>query len=268
MILVQRSLLLAFLLTIAVSGAQGQGVGPHPAQDKLISSIDLSQSIGTKSSWRFMALQGPDTTESVTMGPIPGKIRLCVTRDNGASCFPSLDHVLRSSAGDDDYSDPRYLTDARIVHPRTDRPLLFIQAASQQSGDGDQRVATMALAYDHAQDSFSLVYAKQTGRNNNQEIRYITDGPLLGEIISAEPTDNAPFGFWITVDRLGPTAGYKQVLRYRSATRYGDGNTLAVIDSDMPNILQKLSLWHPGMKLPLPVGECSKPRLIGRELWC
>jgi hypothetical protein len=202
------------------------------------------------------------------MDPVPGKIRLCVTRDHGASCFPNLGHLLRSSSLDDDYSDPRYLTDARIVRPRSDRPLLLIQIASQHSGDGDQRVATVALAYDHAQDSFTVVYEKQTGRNNNQEIRYVADGPLAGAIISAEPTDDAPFGFWITVDRLGPSGGYKQVLRYRSATRYGDGNTLAVIDSDMPNILQKLSLWHLGMKLPLPAGECSKPRLIGRELWC
>ncbi len=268
MAVIPQSLFLAFFLTIAVGAAQAHDVKSHPSQDKLASWIDLSQSIGTQSSWRFMALQGPDTTESVTMESIPGKIRLCVTRDNGASCFPNLDHVLSSSSGDDDYSDPHYLTDARIVRPRTDRPLLLIQVASQHSGDGDQRVATVALAYDHAHDNFTLVYEKQTGRNNNQEIRYISDGPLLGAIISAEPTDDAPFGFWITVDRLGPSGGYKQVLRYRSATRYGDDNTLAVIDSDMPNILQKLGLWHPGMKLPLPAEECSKPRLIGQELWC
>lgn len=263
-----QSFLLVSLLTVAVGGAHAQDVRSRALGDTLISSIDLSQSLGTKSTWRFMASQGPSVTDSVAMDSIPGKIRLCVTRDKGASCSPDLDNVLRLSSEADDYSDPHYLTDARIVRPRPDRPLLLMQVASQHAGNGDQRLATVALAYDHEQDGFILVYEKQTGRNNSQEIRYITNGPLAGAIISAEPTSDAPFGFWITVDELGSTGAYKQVLRYRSATRYGDGNPLAVIDSEMPEILQKLNLWHPGMKLPLPVGECAKPRLIGQELWC
>ena len=126
----------------------------------------------------------------------------------------------------------------------------------------------MVLAYDQVQESFTPVYEKRVNKNNNQEIRYIDDGPLIGAIISTEPTGDAPFGFWITVDRLGPTGGYEQVLRYRSATRYDDGNPLAVIDSEMPGILPRLGVWHPGMKLPLPAGKCAKPRLIGQELWC
>jgi hypothetical protein len=263
-----QSLLLALLLTIFVSGAHAQNVTSSPLQDRLISSIDLSQSLGAKPGWRFMALQGPNTTDPVMMDAIPGKIRLCVTRDNGASCFAGLDHVLRLSTGDDEYADPHYLIDARIVRPRADRSVFLMQVASRHSLDGDQRLVTVALAYDHARDGFALVYEKQTGKNNNQEIRYIADGPLMGAIISAEPTGDAPFGFWIIVDRLGPAGGYKQILRYRSATRYRDGNPLAVIDSEMPGILHRLNLWHPDMKLPLPAGECVKPRLIGQELWC
>jgi hypothetical protein len=263
-----RSLLSAVLLTVAVSGAGAQDVKSNPSQESLIASIDLAQSLGAKPGWRFMAFQGPDTTTPVMMEQIPGKIRLCVTRDGGASCFPGLDHVLGLSTGEDDFSDPHYLIDARIVRPRAERPILLMQIAGRHSLNGDQRVATVALAYARAQDGFTLVYEKQTGKNNNQQIRYIGDGPLIGAIISAEPTEDAPFGFWITVDRLGASGGYKQVLRYRSATRYQDGNPLAVIDSEMPNILQKLGFWHPGIKLPLPAGECAKPRLVGQELWC
>ncbi|WP_196239501.1 hypothetical protein [Dyella monticola] len=263
-----RPSLLAFLLTFVVCGTQAQGVKLPPSQGLLISSIDLSQSFGAKSGWRFMALQGPDTPELEMMDPTPGKILLCVTRDGGASCFPDLDHVLRFSSGDDEYSDPHYLIGVRIEHPRAGRPLLFMQVASKHSLDGDQRLATVVLAYDHVQESFTVVYEKQTNKNNDQEVRYIANGPLMGAIISAEPTGDAPFGFWITVDRLGPTGAYKQVLRYRSATRYGDGNSLPVIDSDMPGILKRLSLWRPGGKLPLPPGKCAKPRLVGQELWC
>jgi hypothetical protein len=143
-----------------------------------------------------------------------------------------------------------------------------MQVASQQSVNGNQRLATVALAYDHIHNSLALVYEKQTGKNNDEEIRYIADGPLMGAIISAEPTSDAPFGFWITVNRLGASGDYNQVLRYRSATRYNDGNRLAVIDSEMPGILQRLHLWHPGMRLPRPAGACAEPHLIGQEMWC
>jgi hypothetical protein len=57
-------------------------------------------------------------------------------------------------------------------------------------------------------------------------------------------------------------------LRYRSATHYGDNNSLAVIDSEMPNIERHLGYWKSGMALPLPSGACPRPRLIRMELWC
>jgi hypothetical protein len=112
------------------------------------------------------------------------------------------------------------------------------------------------------------VYDHLTGSNNDQEVRYISTGPLKGDIISAEPTANAPFGFWVSVNTLPSGYAYKQVLRYRSATRYGDGNPLAVIDSEMPNIELRLGLWRPGSPLPLPAGRCPNPHLVKTELWC
>jgi hypothetical protein len=36
----------------------------------------------------------------------------------------------------------------------------------------------------------------------------------------------------------------------------------------MPNIQQRLGLWHPGQALPLPARGCPRPRLIDHELWC
>jgi hypothetical protein len=261
-------LLLAFLLLAAFSRVHAQDAKSSSSQDRLITSIDLSQSLEANSGWRLIVIQGPNTADPAMMDPIPGKIRLCVTKDGGASCFPSLDGVLRLSSGNDEYSDPRYLNDVRIVRPLATRPILLMQVASQQSVNGNQRLATVALAYDHIHNSLALVYEKQTGKNNDEEIRYIADGPLMGAIISAEPTSDAPFGFWITVNRLGASGNYNQVLRYRSATRYNDGNRLAVIDSEMPGILQRLHLWHPGMRLPRPAGACAEPRLIGQEMWC
>jgi hypothetical protein len=123
------------------------------------------------------------------------------------------------------------------------------------------------LAYRADGDRFERIYERVTGHNNNQEVRYIATGPLKGDIVSVEPTQDAPFGFWVVVN--APANGsFKEVLRYRSATRYGDGNPLAVIDSEMPNMAQRLGLWKPGTPLPLPTRACPKPHLVRMALWC
>lgn len=257
-----RTLLLA---TMAVMTAGAAPVATGGAR-----SIELSTPFGARAGWRFIATQGaeiPDPLGEAT-DKAPGPIRLCISPDGGNTCRPSVDGLLAGPEKDDLFSQPHFLNDTRIVRPRPDLPILLIQAASLHSGDGDQRVATVALSYDRARDSFLPVYEGRTGRNNNQENRYVEAGPLRGAIISAEPASDAPFGFWITVDRLGRGNRYWQVLRYRSATIYGDGNPLAVIDSEMPNIQQQLGLWRPGTKPPLPAGACPKPRIVKRELWC
>jgi hypothetical protein len=83
-----------------------------------------------------------------------------------------------------------------------------------------------------------------------------------------EPTQNAPFGYWVSVNALASNGAYQEILRYRSATTYGNGNPLAVIDSEMPNIQHRLGLWKPGAPLPIPADGCTKPRLVRMELWC
>jgi len=252
-------LLLSLLFPAAGQSAPaGQAVAP----------IDLSGPFGTRAPWRFTAPQGPDIADPLGLDgdKVPGAIRPCISKDGGRTCRPDLGQLL-GALGADLYAEPHFLNDARIVEPDAARKLLLLQVASLHGGNGDQRVATVVLAYDRARDGFRPVYEKRTGRNNNQEIRYIAAGRLRGAMISAEPTQDAPFGFWVTVDRLAGN-GYRQVLRYRSATRYADGNPLRVIDSEMPNIEARLGLWHPGMKMTLPAGACPNPRLIGRELWC
>jgi hypothetical protein len=135
------------------------------------------------------------------------------------------------------------------------------------AGDGDQLVVTQLLAYDAQDDRFERIYAHMTGTNNNEEVRFVSGGPLRGDVISAEPTRGEPFAYWIDVNRFAPPHTYRTALRFRSATRYGDGNRLAVIDSEMPNIERRLGLWRPGLPLPLPQG-CPKPQLKRGALWC
>jgi hypothetical protein len=238
--------------------------GAPVASAGVISSLDLSKPFGTRTQWRFIATQGPEI-EAIVEGKEPGAITLCISKDNAQSCRPDLRQAPRFPG--DLFVEPHYLEDAEIVHPRAGEALLLLQTFSVRSGDGDQFVVTRLLGYDRARDQFVAVYEHGTGRNNNQEIRYIKAGPLKGAVISAEPTDDAPFAYWITVSRFN-AGRYSQALRYRSATRYGDGNPLSVIDSEMPNLQQRLGLRHAGAPLPLPAGPCPKPHLVRAALWC
>ncbi len=249
--------------------ADGAFAGGSPPE-KVVASIDLSKPFATRSPWRLTATQGPEIADPTGMeGVVPGPILACLRKGGDQSCSSDLGKPLHVGRESDLFDEPHFLQTAQVVRPRgpSARALLLVQLASVQSADGDQRVATQLLAYDRARDGFVAVFTHVTGRNNNQEVRYIDKGPLRGAVVTAEPTENAPFGYWIAVNALTPAYGYRQTLRYRSATRYGDGNPLAAIDSEMPNIQQHLGLWRPGKPLPVPKG-CAKPRLLKMELWC
>lgn len=236
--------------------------------DRPVRTLDLQAAFATLSPWRITVTQARDQPDPIMddRDRVPGTITACLSPD-GRRCNPTIQQSLRLSAGADDYETAHYLDRLTIVRPRAGRPLLLIQQSSLHSVNGDQRRATDLYGYDRAGDRFERVYHRLVGLNNNQEVRYIDAGPLAGAIVSAEPTQDAPFGFWITISRIGTAGTYRQVLRYRSATRYGDGNPLAVIDSDMPELQRRLGLWHPGRPLPAP-RHCTAPRLIRGELWC
>ena len=236
----------------------------------VISNIDLSKSFPTRGAWRLIATQGPPVDNTSSGGEEPGPIQLCLRLTPTSACDPQLLGVLGDpSRPNDTFTQPHYLTASKIVYPRgpADPPLLLIQTASVHSGNGNQLVSTQMLAYDAAQNHFVRIYQYTTGKNNNEEVRYISSGELKADIISVEPTDNAPYGYWVTVNVLTPQYTYRTALHYRSATHYGDNNPLAVIDSEMPNIEEHLGYWKSGMPLPLP-GLCPNPHLIRMELWC
>ena len=237
----------------------------------VISYIDLSKPFSTGGAWRYIATQGPPVAgdDTASGGEEPGRIQLCLQATPSAPCDPQLLNAL-PDASSDFSSQPHYLKAVKIVYPRgsADPPLLFVQTASLHAGNGSQLVLTQVLVYRNSQTRFVRIYEYTTGTNENQEVRYIDTGRLRGDIISVEPTDNAPYCYWVTVNGLTPQYTYKSLLRYRSATHYGDGNPLAVIDSEMPNIEQRLGYWKSGMALPLPSGACPSPRLIHLALWC
>lgn len=247
-------------LAVAASDAAAPPAPDGP--QTVISSLDLTAAFKTRTPWRFVATQGPEGPDPIYDDQkAPGAVTLCLAKAAGGACVQPLPNLT------DAYWSAHNLDDARIVRAGP-TPLLWLRTSSLAGGNGDQAILYQALAYRRDGDRFEQVYAHQTGHNNNQEVRFMEHGPLAGAAVSADPTQNAPFGFWIVVSRPGPGGKFAPVLRYRSATRYGDGNPLAVIDSEMPGILQRLGLWRAGQPLPLPKGPCARPHLVKGALWC
>ena len=252
---------------LVLAGLMALPAPPVRAGDTVISSIDLTAPFKTRTPWRFTATQGAAVRDFFDDGGTdPGEIRLCLSHDGVGGCEPTLLGVLEWSGGDP-FAGPHFLKKAEI-DPSGDGPLLLVQSANLPSGDGDYGVETVAFRYDARRDRFVVAYQHGSEHNQNGNVRYMAGGPLRGDFISVDATEDAPFGYWVVVNRAGAGGVYRPVLRYRSATHYGDGNPLAVIDSEMPNIEERLGLWHAGQPLPVPAGKCRDPHLVHGALWC
>jgi len=246
----------------------------HPGSQA--TQLDLGGPFHARSPWRLVVTEGAPAKD-YGGGDAPGALTLCLRKGPTAPCVSDPVTIPLHAASPDHAIawEPHYLLAAKLVYPRGAKaaPLLLIVTGSLNAGDGDQRVATQLVRYDRARDAFRRVYARSTFHNNNQEIRFVTDGPLMGSVIAAEPREHLPHGYWIVVSKASATGAYRPVLRYRSATLYNDGNPLAVIDSEMPDIEERLGLWKPGAPIPVPQSmsdgkPCRRPVLRHGELWC
>jgi hypothetical protein len=273
---------LIFVVVALVQGLTGplamaQGIAADTASHLAPQGarLDLTKAFHTSTAWQLVVTEGPPT-EDYGGNEAPGALTLCLHKGVSGPCISEpVTPLLQKVPPEYPAWEPHYLLAAKVVYPRGpgDAPFLLITTGSLHSGDGGQAVATQLVAYDAGKDLFRRVYEKTTGHNNNQEVRFITKGPLQGSVITAEPQEHLPYGYWIVVNSLTSAGTYRQVLRYRSATIYNDGNPLAVIDSEMPNIERRLGLWKLGQPIPTPnlSGDgkpCLLPTLRHNELWC
>jgi hypothetical protein len=237
---------------------------------KVISHVDLTEPFATATQWTFVAVQdgsqpAPDDFEDQS------PIFLCLVK--GASPDCAL-HLYQGVKGDQPLFDtPYHLSSSKVVYANQDKssPLLFLQVCGAEGPNGNCGIATALYRYERGADRFVRVFLNLTGRNNNQNTRFVENGPLQGDAIVDVPTENAPYAYWIEVYRAKESGQYAQILRYRSRTHYGDGNPLAVADSEMPEILGHFGLWKPGDPLPVPAHMpkgCTQLYMRPGEEWC
>lgn len=237
----------------------------------IIGRIDLIKPFATTSSWTLVIAQDSAPPPEISDFEEHGPITICFVKDLAPDCSEKLyDNVPDQQRW---FGTPFYIRDSRVVYagPANKRPLLLLKTCGARSGDGSCGIATDLYAYDRQADRFYKAFGNVTGSNNNQDTRFVENGPLLGDVVVNYPTDNAPYAYWIELHRMATSGRFVRVLRYRGGTRYGDGNPLAVIDSEMPEILRRLRLWRKGDPLPIPSNRaevCAHPVMRKGEEWC
>jgi len=226
---------------------------------KVITHLDLTQPFQTKSQWSLVAAKQPDEESRAEdgAGNRKGAISLCFVENDEPNCSEEMflakyreDKISFDSGPGPFYE--LFASDVVFAGPGRTLPLLRIKSCTMSGANGNCGVSTFLLAYDRKAERFRVVFFNMMGRNNNQEARLVENGPLLGSVIVAYPTNDAPFTYFVEVYKRISDSEYSRVLQYRGNTRYGDGNPLAVIDSEMPETLRRLGLWKTGDALPVP----------------
>ena len=242
----------------------------HGRRAKIINYLDLTQPFATMSPWTLVVAQDarPPLADLATMGNA-SPIAVCFIKVLAPSCTEARGHA------DDSWFDmTNELGVATVVFagPHQTSPLLMLQTLSAHGMNGNASIGTKLFQYDRKTDGFRQVFVNVNGgTNNNAETRFIEHGPLRGDVIVDYPTDDAPYAYWIEVYAPGKSDQYVSILRYRSITHYGDGNPLAVTDSEMPEIMKRLGFWKLGDALPIPPAVprgCRQLVMHHGEEWC
>jgi len=242
----------------------------HGQKAKVIDYLDLTRPFTTASPWALVVAQDarPPPADLAMVGNA-SPIAVCFVKALISSCAEARGH-----AGHDWFDMANGLDAAAVVFagPGQTRPLLMLQTLSAHGMNGNASIGTKLFEYDRKTDGFRQVFVNLNGgTNNNAATRFVERGPLQGDVVVDYPTDDARYAYWIEVYASGKSGQYARILRYRSITHYGDGNPLAVADSEMPEIMKRLGFWRPGDALPVPPHApkgCGPFVMRHGEEWC
>lgn len=239
---------------------------------KVIFHLDLTKPFRTSSRWTLVvAEEDVPPPSNAPMMENHGPIFVCLVRTDTPDC--SARFYQRNGNGASWFDMPMHFFAAKVVYGGRSqtKPLLLIKLCGAEFFDGNCGVATALYRYHKRADRFLRVFSNVAGHNNNQATRFVEQGPLLGDVVVDCPTEHAPYRYWIEVYAPGKSGRYIRILRYRGSTGYGDGNRLAVIDSEMPEILRHLGFWRSGDPLPVPKylpKGCNHLVMRRGEEWC
>lgn len=232
--------------------------------------LPLTEPFKTASRWELVVTKETDLEDEMID---PSPVTICFVRGDVPDCSEEALFSISDGIVDDQGRLFHKFLEARIVYASADRtePLQLLRTCSISGGNGSCGIYTFLFEYKHSRDQFQLLFHDIVPHNLNGATRFVEAGPLLGDVVSATPTSNAPYGYFVSVYRRDAAGHYARILRYRSRTHYSDGNRLPVVDSDMPEILLRLGSWKSGDPLPIPVvkpDNCTKLSLIKGEEWC
>lgn len=255
-----------------------QLLSSYGIHSKIVSHIDLTEPFGTKSQWTLVVGKQPDEESGVRGGALypEGAVSVCFVKAVEPDCSdaPFLEKYRELKVELEPGVRPFYtLLASRLAssRPGGKSPLVEIKACTTRGGNGSCGISTFLFAYDRKANRFRAVFSNFTGSNNNQATRFVESGPLLGRVISVDPTHDAPFRYFVQVYKQDAAGNYTRILKYRSRTGYADGNPLPVIDSEMPEILRRFGFWRKGDALPVPPvmpEGCSRLAMRKGVEWC
>ena len=233
--------------------------GPPPKSDldyRVISSLDLTGPFRTKTKWVFTVFQAPDTCNPQLDDGCNGSYEFC---------FVHLDKSRCTEIGG------AVLDEASIISPERRPPLLVTATRPDVWTSGAGNLYIDFWTYRRNSDEFENVFSNRSNQNNNEETRFIRSGPLSGDIAVSRAPTRAPYHYDIVIYRPSKAGKYFEILKFTGKTRYGDGNQLAVIDSEMPEIERRLHLWRPEDPPPTPPEmptRCTTVEMRNGVEWC
>jgi hypothetical protein len=249
------------IMLVLVSGLMSavSAGAADPLSFGVVSTTDLTSVFHTKTKWSLVITHEPYDGGA---GDTPvGNLHFCFVHDGKTSCSNTSPYNIFESSS--------------TFQPRdkSQNPLIVV-TAGWTGGGSAFLYGPLIWAYHPKLARFDLIFSATENKSNNGEVRFITSGPLAGDVVLDRLTSPWPYRYNIVVYRLLRSESYVKILDYNGNTTEGDGNALAVIDAEMPQIEQRLHVWKLGDPLPT-ISQNSMPpqcktgiRLQKGLLWC
>jgi len=248
-----------------------------PMSFGVVSKADLTSALNTATKWNLVITHEPDDSG---IDGVVGSLHFCFVHNGKAACpdvcMPS-GVVLNNSRTCHSQNGTAYNAFEGLSSFQTvgkAKANLIVATVAWTGGASAFWYGPVIWAYHRQSDSFERIFSAVENLSNNGEVRFIPAGPLAGDVVLNQLTYSWPYRYDIVVYGLLSPGRYVKVLDYNGNTTEGDGNSLSVIDAEMPEIERRLGYWKTGDLLPtIPQAaipsQCKTPIRLQKGLaWC